>query len=74
VSLSAYLRDPDLNGVELTWDRPAGSWFSEDGALRMGHRPITLEQLLAANRQQEPWDAGRPQAGPPARGGPEKAR
>ncbi|MFT8243790.1 VOC family protein [Roseomonas sp. BN140053] len=48
VSLSAYLRDPDQNGVELTWDRPAESWWSAEGALRMGHRRISLEQLLAA--------------------------
>ena len=54
VSLSAYLCDPDLNGVELTWDRPAGTWWSEDGMLRMGHRRITLEQLLAGDQRQSP--------------------
>lgn len=47
VSLSVYLRDPDLNGVELSWDRPAGAWWSADGKLRMGYRRISLELLNA---------------------------
>jgi catechol 2,3-dioxygenase len=45
-SLSVYVHDPDRNGVELTWDRPAETWWSADGALKMGHRPITLDHLL----------------------------
>jgi catechol 2,3-dioxygenase len=45
VSLSVYLRDPDQNGVELYWDRPATDWWS-NGHLKMGHRRIPLEQLL----------------------------
>lgn len=56
VSLSVYVRDPDQNGVELTWDRPAETWWSEDGSLRMGHRRIALEELLVASRRQEPWE------------------
>jgi catechol 2,3-dioxygenase len=45
VSLSVYLRDPDQNGLELSWDRPVNDWWSEDGGLRMGHRRITLAIL-----------------------------
>lgn len=47
VSESIYLRDPDQNGVELYWDRPAEQWFDEDGRLNMGHQPMTPEILLA---------------------------
>jgi catechol 2,3-dioxygenase len=46
--LSVYVRDPDHNGVELNWDRPAETWWSADGSLRMGHRRISLDQFLAA--------------------------
>lgn len=31
-SLSVYLRDPDGNGIELTWDRPRAEWFDASGA------------------------------------------
>jgi catechol 2,3-dioxygenase len=46
VSESLYLRDPDQNGVELYWDRPAELWFDERGNLNMGHRPMEPEALL----------------------------
>jgi catechol 2,3-dioxygenase len=45
VSESIYLRDPDQNGVELYWDRPAALWWSK-GELNMGHRPMDPEELL----------------------------
>lgn len=45
-SLSVYVRDPDQNGVELSWDRPSETWWSADGSLRMGHRRISLDQFL----------------------------
>jgi catechol 2,3-dioxygenase len=45
-SLSVYVRDPDQNGVELNWDRSAETWWSVDGSLRMGYRPISIDQLL----------------------------
>jgi catechol 2,3-dioxygenase len=48
VTLSAYLRDPDGNGLELYWDRPRETWWASDEKLGMGHRPIALESLLAA--------------------------
>jgi catechol 2,3-dioxygenase len=47
VSEALYLRDPDENGVELAWDRPASEWPREpDGSLSMFTRPLDLEALL----------------------------
>jgi catechol 2,3-dioxygenase len=46
VSESLYVRDPDENGVELYWDRPSESWWDAEGALQMGHRPMSPEELL----------------------------
>jgi catechol 2,3-dioxygenase len=47
VSEALYLRDPDGNGVELYWDRPAGEWpRTPDGALAMVTRPLNLDLLL----------------------------
>lgn len=48
VSEAIYLRDPDENGVELYWDRPANEWpRNADGALNMFTRRLDLEALLA---------------------------
>ncbi len=48
VSEALYLRDPDDNGVELYWDRPAEDWpRSEDGALAMFTRRLDVQDLLA---------------------------
>ncbi|MGH7339189.1 MAG: VOC family protein [Candidatus Rokuibacteriota bacterium] len=47
VSEALYLRDPDENGVELYWDRPAEQWpRSADGQLAMYTRRLDLENLL----------------------------
>jgi catechol 2,3-dioxygenase len=47
VSEAIYLRDPDGNGVELCWDRPAADWpRAADGSLAMFTRPLDLEGLL----------------------------
>ena len=49
VSQALYLRDPDGNGVELTWDRPAAEWpRAPDGALAMITRRLDLQDLLRA--------------------------
>ena len=48
VSEALYLRDPDQNGVELYWDRPAEQWpRSADGRLAMFTRPLDLAGLLS---------------------------
>ncbi len=49
VSEALYLRDPDNNGVELYWDRPAEQWpRAVDGTLAMGTQRLDLRQILAA--------------------------
>lgn len=48
VSEALYLRDPDGNGVELYWDRPAEEWpRTPDGQLAMDTRPLDVEALEA---------------------------
>ncbi len=48
VSEALYLRDPDGNGIELYWDRPAEEWpRDKDGNLSMVTRPLELNDLLA---------------------------
>jgi len=47
VSEALYLRDPDDNGVELYWDRPAAQWpRTPDGQLAMFTRRLDIEGLL----------------------------
>lgn len=48
VSEALYLRDPDENGVELYWDRPAEQWPRDaEGRLQMFTRRLDLQELLA---------------------------
>jgi len=52
VSEALYLNDPDLNGVELYWDRPREEWpRDEGGELTMYTRPLDLKGLLAELRE-----------------------
>lgn len=47
VSEALYLRDPDGNGVELSWDRPKSDWpRDEDGAVMMHTKPLDVQELL----------------------------
>ena len=47
VSEAIYLRDPDENGVELYWDRPADLWpRNAAGDIAMFTRALDLEDLL----------------------------
>jgi catechol 2,3-dioxygenase len=47
VSEAIYLNDPDLNGVELYWDRPREQWtFDEKGNLNMITEALDIEGLL----------------------------
>jgi catechol 2,3-dioxygenase len=49
VSEALYLRDPDQNGVELYWDRPAAQWpRTPDGELAMYTRRLDLDGLMEA--------------------------
>jgi catechol 2,3-dioxygenase len=48
VSEALYLRDPDENGVELYWDRPAPEWpRTPDGSLNMFTQRLDLTRLLS---------------------------
>jgi catechol 2,3-dioxygenase len=47
VSEAIYLRDPDLNGVELYWDRPREQWPRDAGGnLKMSTHRLDLAALL----------------------------
>ncbi len=47
VSHALYLRDPDGNGVELSWDTPRETWpRTSNGELTMVTRPLNLRALL----------------------------
>ena len=47
VSQALYLRDPDMNGIELYWDRPEAEWPRKaDGSLEMYIRRLDLDDLL----------------------------
>jgi len=49
VSEALYLHDPDLNGVEIYWDRPESEWPRDPtGSLTMYTHPLDLKGLLAA--------------------------
>jgi catechol 2,3-dioxygenase len=48
VSEAVYLNDPDMNGVELYFDRPEAEWPREpDGGVAMMSIPLDLDALLA---------------------------
>jgi catechol 2,3-dioxygenase len=48
VSLAVYFSDPDGNGIELYWDRPAAEWPRDAaGQLAMTTDPLDLPALLA---------------------------
>lgn len=47
VSEALYLRDPDGNGLELAWDRPADQWpRGPQGEMAMYTRRLDLENLV----------------------------
>jgi catechol 2,3-dioxygenase len=47
VSEAIYLNDPDMNGVELYWDRPKALWPRDDnGDLKMFTEYLDVESLL----------------------------
>lgn len=47
VSEALYMDDPDMNGVELYWDKPRGLWpFDEGGNIEMKTEYLDLNDLL----------------------------
>ena len=54
VSEALYLHDPDLNGLELYWDRPKSEWpYDAEGKLAMVSDPLDLEGLLQELNERE---------------------
>ena len=52
VSEALYLRDPDGNGLELSWDRPKDQWRrSADGSIEMTSDPLDVDALLEEARR-----------------------
>lgn len=47
VSEALYLHDPDMNGIELYWDKPEARWpRNPDGKLAMFTRRLDLNDLI----------------------------
>jgi catechol 2,3-dioxygenase len=42
-----YLHDPDYNGIELAWDRPADEWPRRDGTIEFSRKSLDFAGLLA---------------------------
>jgi len=49
-TVAIYLRDPDGNGVELSYDRPRSEWFDDDGDFILKAEPFDPSELLYALR------------------------
>jgi catechol 2,3-dioxygenase len=62
VSEALYVDDPDGNGVELYWDRPANQWPTptRDAAVPMATLPVDLEGLYREGRGVEALDGTAP--------------
>lgn len=47
VSEALYLHDPDMNGIELYWDKPKDQWpRNADGSIAMVTRRLDLNDLI----------------------------
>ncbi|MCA1055468.1 VOC family protein [Rossellomorea aquimaris] len=60
VSEALYLNDPDANGIEIYWDKPASTWTWQDGQVKMAVDPIDAKAILAEG-QGESWNGLPPQ-------------
>jgi catechol 2,3-dioxygenase len=45
-TVSVYLRDPDGNGIELSYDRPRHTWWDERGRPHIKAEPFDFRWLL----------------------------
>ncbi len=45
-TVAVYLRDPDGNGVELSYDRPRSEWFDDEGRPIMKAAPFDPDSLI----------------------------
>ena len=49
-----YLHDPDMNGIEFAWDRPADQWPRRNGQLTFTRQPLDFAGLLAELHEPAP--------------------
>ena len=54
VSEALYLHDPDMNGIELYWDKPQAQWpRNADGSIAMTTQRLDLNDLINTRHEQE---------------------
>ena len=54
VSEALYLHDPDMNGIELYWDKPQSEWpRNGDGSLAMTTQRLDLNDLINTKHEKE---------------------
>jgi catechol 2,3-dioxygenase len=58
VSESIYIRDPDMNGIEIYRDRPSSEWNWDGKHVRMATERLDAEGLLREDVQWEGMPAG----------------
>ncbi|ACZ41585.1 Glyoxalase/bleomycin resistance protein/dioxygenase [Thermobaculum terrenum ATCC BAA-798] len=42
-----YTHDPDMNGIELAWDRDRSEWPTTNGKIHFYTRPLNVDSLLS---------------------------
>jgi catechol 2,3-dioxygenase len=52
VSESIYIRDPDLNGIEIYCDRPRSGWMWDGGRVQMATERLNIPNLLRERTEQ----------------------
>ena len=54
VSEALYLHDPDMNGIELYWDKPEAEWpRNADGSIAMTTQRLDLNDLVHTKHEKE---------------------
>lgn len=54
VSEALYLHDPDMNGIELYWDKPEADWpRNGDGSIAMTTQRLDLNDLINTKHEKE---------------------
>jgi catechol 2,3-dioxygenase len=54
VSEALYLHDPDMNGIELYWDKPEAEWpRNADGSIAMITQRLDLNDLVNTQHEKE---------------------
>ena len=54
VSEALYLHDPDMNGIELYWDKPESDWpRNADGSIAMTTQRLDINDLINTRHERE---------------------